>query len=107
MARIKQMQPPGTKQELLAMLSDTHDADFPIWRTANAYDRCSTLATVLFDTGSAEVTIFGKQPVATHHQLARPPPAGGRSSSNASHAVLVLDWRRPGSWEAALRAQKG
>lgn len=94
MARIKALPPPDTKHDLLAMLSDTFDAKFPVWRSANDYDHCSTLATVLFDTGAAEITIFGKQPIA-------PNPL---DVSLKSRDVLIFDWKRPELWEGVLRA---
>ena len=105
------------------MISDTEDPDFPIWRTANKKgDHCSTLATVLFDAGAAEVTVFGKQPVLSSEFAPSPastpaprlPRDGQRQavageeveggSSGHSNEVLVFKWLDASTWEAVLRA---
>ena len=110
------------------MISDTEDPDFPIWRTANKKgDHCSTLATVLFDAGAAEVTVFGKQPVLSSvfapspaSTPAPPLPRDGQrqrqqrqavageevkgGSSGHSNEVLVFKWLDASTWEAVLRA---
>ena len=117
LARIKTLPPPETRHDLLAMLSDTADADYPIWRNDSSFDGCNTLATVLYDTGSAEVTIFGKQPVDPNSGSTLPSAAGALASpsvdtagrrkskqSKQSQTVLVFDWKRPETWEAVLRA---
>ena len=82
------MPPPETRHDLLAMLSDTADADYPIWRTDSSFDGCSTLATVLYDTGSAEVTIFGKQPIDPNINTNLP---SSTSASAAAAASASLD----------------
>jgi hypothetical protein len=103
------MRPAETKKDLLEMISDTKDENFPIWRTKNGKDECSTLATVLFDVGEKEVTVFGKRPAIPSSPL----PASSPPSPNASPAqveaarlsdtVLIFDWQRPDTWEAVLR----
>jgi hypothetical protein len=63
-ARIKAMAEPRTVEDALAILGDTADLEFPIYRNANPPDeRVSTLSSIVFDLNELALTVYTQNPV--------------------------------------------
>ena len=55
--------PPSGKTDVLAILSDRTDSDFPIFRTGLPPDDIATLAVCLFDLDNGKVEIYTGHPM--------------------------------------------
>eukprot|EP01121_Diplochlamys_sp_Union-15-3_P020271 TRINITY_DN786_c0_g1_i2.p1 TRINITY_DN786_c0_g1~~TRINITY_DN786_c0_g1_i2.p1 ORF type:complete len:375 (-),score=48.63 TRINITY_DN786_c0_g1_i2:86-1210(-) len=61
-ARINQFNVPASAQDVLDILGDTEDSEYPIYRRYTELDNDSTVATVLFDLSTENVKIFVDNP---------------------------------------------
>lgn len=62
LARIKQLPPPSSKKDILTILGDTGDADYPIYRDATPPDTSVTLCTVFYDLGQKTMEVLVGNP---------------------------------------------
>ena len=61
-ARFNQFTKIETEEQVLALLGDTYDKEFPIYRQPTKTDDASTVATVLFNLITRKVTVYNKNP---------------------------------------------
>eukprot|EP00762_Andalucia_godoyi_P000789 ANDGO_03900.mRNA.1 hypothetical protein NAEGRDRAFT_82752 len=65
LARALQFSPPKTEYDMLNILSDTQDSEYPIFRSSKTPDTVSTVCTVVFDLQQAKARIWVGNPLKT------------------------------------------
>lgn len=84
MQRLKELKPAQNLRDLIALISDKHDTEYPIYRNGNPPDTCRTLTSTIFDISRGQVLVFTRRPL-----MAQEPD-------------FVFDWHQPNTWEQAI-----